>query len=154
MALKSYKWPGVEIRLKDIWYFPWVEKIHLMEVAAQTVFFLHLPFLCYRGSLGNGTFSITYFLLNEICYCVFLGYSVFTTFMTLTHVWEKSHPYVESRWAQRMQISLPSERSRPNGCHGNSKTPIEHCDTRASLWEERWVKVPIFEAPKLTPRWV
>ena len=68
-----------------------------------------------------------------------------------THVQRKSHHYVENRWAQSGQSYLPSDRSRPTGCQDNGRTPMEPCDTRDFLWEERGVLGPIWISLTLTP---
>ena len=68
------------------------------------------------------------------------------------HVVGKCHHYVGKRWAQSWWSCLPSERSRPTGCHGNGLTCIKPCDTTASLWEERGLTGPLWQALTLTPR--
>ena len=82
---------------------------------------------------GGGFFQSHIFFPNGIVDCVFLGSCSGTTVVSLTHVQGKSHPSVESRWAQRRQSCLPSEKVRPNGCHGNGMLPTKHCDTTDPL---------------------
>ena len=87
---------------------------------------------------------------NEIVECAFLGSSSGNTVLSLTHVQGKSHPSVESRWAQRRRSCLPSEKFRPSGCHGNGMLPTKHCDTTEHLREERRVMGPKWKALTIT----
>ena len=57
----------MEIRLKDIPEFPSVEKPPPMERDARVLSFLHRPLLSCSGSVGSGSFSITYFLSKGDC---------------------------------------------------------------------------------------
>ena len=82
---------------------------------------------------GVGLFQSHIFFPNEIVDCVFLGSSCGTTVLSLTHVQGKSHPSVESRWAQRRWSCIPSEKVRPNGCHGNGMLRTKYCDTTHPL---------------------
>ena len=101
---------------------------------------------------GVGLFQCHIFFPHEIVDCVFLGCSSGTTVLSLTHVQGKSHPSVESRWAQRRWSCLPSEKFRPNGCHGNGMLPTKPCDTTDPLWEERRGMGPKWEALTVTPQ--
>ena len=69
-----------------------------------------------------------------------------------THIQGQSHHYVESRWAESRQSWVPSDRSRSTACHGNGLTPINPCDKTASLWEERGLLGPMWDAFRLTHR--
>ena len=116
--------------------------------------------LCCSSSIGHcfavqapwgvGLFQCHIFFPNEVVDCVFLGSSSGTTVLSLTHVQGKSHPSVESRWAQRRWSCLPSEKFRPNGCHGNGMLPTKHCDTTEHLREERRVMGTKSEALTVT----
>jgi len=124
-----------------------------MERDARVLFFLHQPLFSCTGSVGSGSFSILYYLSPWDCrLCVFLGSSSWTTVLSLTHVQGKIHPFVESRWAQRRWSCLPSEKFRPNSCHGNGMLPTKLCDTTDPLWEKRRVMSPKWEALTVTPQ--
>ena len=89
---------------------------------------------------GEWDFFHSIFFPNEIVDCVFLGSSSGTTVLSLTHVQGKSHPCVESRWAQRRWSCLASEKIRPSGCHGmlppSLVTPLTLCEKRGEGWAQ------------------
>ena len=99
---------------------------------------------------GMGLLQSHIFFPSEIVDYVFLGSSSWTTVLSLTNAQGKSHPSVESRWAQRRWSSLPSEKFRPSGCHGNGMLPTKHCDTTDPLWEGRRAMGPKGEALTIT----
>lgn len=94
-------------RLKDIQYFPWVEKHLIMEGAAHVGFFLNIPLFYSPASLGSEFFHSHIFFPNGILYCVFLGCSVWTTELTMTHIWGKRHPYVECGGPRGFGFAFP-----------------------------------------------
>ena len=99
---------------------------------------------------GVCLFQSHIFFPHEMVDCVFLGSSPWTTVLSLTHVQGKRYPSVESRWAQRRWSCLPSEKVRPNGCHGNGMMPTKHCDTTDPLWEVRQVMGSKWESVTIT----
>ena len=111
------------------------------------------PCLQYPRYVGSGSFSLPYLISKWVIILWIPGIQQLKKCWpwTATHVQGKSHHYVESRWAQNGWSWFPPERSRPSGCHGNAMTPIEPCDTTASLWEERCLLGPTWETLTLTP---
>ena len=132
----------MEIRLKDIPEFPSVEMPPPMERDARVLSFLHRPLSSCSGSWGVGLFQSHIFFPNEIVDCVFLGCSSGTSVLSLTHVQGKSHPSVESRWAQRRWSCLPSENSGPMVAMAMARcppwivTPQTLCEKRGEGWAQ------------------
>ena len=89
-----------------------------------------------------GLFQSHIFFPNGIVDCVFLGSSSGTTVLSLTHVQGKSHPSVESRWAQRRWSCLPSENSGPMVAMAMARcppwivTPQTLCEKRGEGWAQ------------------
>ena len=71
---------------------------------------------------------------------------------TATHVQGKSRNYVESIWSQSGQSCLPSESSRPTGCHGNAMMPINPHGQTATVWDDRGLLGSMWEALILIPQ--
>ena len=68
------------------------------------------------------------------------------------HMVADSHCYIEDIWVPSGRRCLPSEMSRPTGCHGNDIIPLDPCEKTASLGEERCVMGPMWEFLTLTTR--
>jgi len=127
------QWHLVQITVKVIPYFlqckslqPWTGMLVCCSSSIGHCFPVHAP-------CGVGLVQAHIFCPNEIVDLVLLGSSSGTTALSLTHVQGKSHPSVESRWAQRRWSCLPSEKFRPSGCPGNGKLPTKPCDTTDPL---------------------
>ena len=112
-------------------------------------------FPCFHcpGLLQFVFFLITYFLSKwDFILCSWDEvFAILCCLWIATLVRARNHHYVDSRWAQNGQSYLPSEGSRPTGCHRNGLMSIKPCNTTACLWE--WCLMgPMSEALTHTPR--
>ena len=136
------QWHLVQIRVKVIPYFlqckslqPWTGMLVCCSSSIGHCFPVHAP-------CGVGLVQAHIFCPNEIVDLVLLGSSSGTTALSLTHVQGKSHPSVESRWAQRRWSCLPSEKFRHSGCMAMAccppslVTPQTLCEKRGEGWAQ------------------
>ena len=118
------------------------------------MFFHTLPLFSVSKLCGKWVSSLTYFISKWDFILWIPGMQNFKkhTHPEVPHMLRKEPSLCREQMRPEWGNCINSEKSRPIGCNSSRKTPIDPCDTTASLWEERGVLGPMWDALTLTPR--